>query len=162
MPMDVTCALIEADGRVLVARRAEGAARGGLWEFPGGKVGSGETEAECLVREIREELGVTVALVRRLTPVRHREPDREIRLIPYLCALESGSPRPLEHDQILWSEPRGLVELDWCPADMPVLSQYLRERAPWLAEQMNWPRATDNPSCRKSQIGFEPASRPLR
>lgn len=137
MATDVTCALIESGERVLVARRAQTADSGGLWEFPGGKVAPGETEAECLRREIREELGAVVEVVERLTPVLHREPDREIRLIPYFCTLVRGRPRPLEHDGILWSTGGELVELAWCPADIPVLRQYLSKRAPWLAGKLD-------------------------
>lgn len=136
MPIDVTCALVESKGKVLVARRAENADRGGLWEFPGGKVASGETESECLRREIREELGLTVKVDRRLHPVLYREPDREIQLIPYFCTIVQGRARPLEHESIHWSEPRDLVGLAWCPADILVARQYLRERAPWLASEL--------------------------
>ena len=136
MPMDVTCALIEANGRVLAARRAASAARGGLWEFPGGKIASGETEAECLHREIREELGAEVELAERLPPVLYREPERTIRLIPFCCSLARGTPRPLVHERIQWLDGPGLLKLAWCPADRYVLRQYLLLRAPWLADRV--------------------------
>jgi 8-oxo-dGTP diphosphatase len=137
MATDVTCALIESGGKVLAARRAETANRGGLWEFPGGKVAQGETEAECLRRELGEELGIVVDVARRLQPVLHREPKGEIRLIPYFCTIVRGEPTPLEHDRVLWSERRELVRLDWCPADIPVLRQYLSERAPELTRELD-------------------------
>ncbi len=137
MATDVTCALIESGGKVLAARRAQTADRGGLWEFPGGKVTPGETEAECLRREIEEELGIVVDVARRLQPVLHREPEAEIRLIPYFCTIVRGEPRPLEHERILWSGGRELVRLDWCPADIPVLRQYLSERAPGLTRELD-------------------------
>ena len=137
MATDVTCALIESGGKVLAARRAATADRGGLWEFPGGKVAQGETEAECLRREIGEELGIVVDVARRLEPVLHREPGGEIRLIPYFCTIVQGKPTPLEHDRILWSGGRELVRLDWCPADIPVVRQYLSERAPELTRELD-------------------------
>lgn len=137
MATDVTCALIESEGEVLAARRAETADRGGLWEFPGGKVAPGETEAECLRREIGEELGIVVEVARRLEPVLHREPEGAIRLIPYFCTIAQGKPTPLEHERILWSGGRELVRLDWCPADIPVLRQYLSERAPELIRELD-------------------------
>lgn len=136
MATDVTCAIIESGERVLVARRAETAERGGLWEFPGGKVAPGEAEAECLRRELREELGIDVEVATRLEPVLHREPDREIRLIPFVCTLVRGQPLPLEHERILWSTCEELVGLAWCPADIHVLRQYLSERAPWLTGRL--------------------------
>lgn len=137
MATEVTCALIESGGKVLAAKRAETADRGGLWEFPGGKVAPKETEAQCLRREIREELGIVVEVGRRLEPVLHREPEGAIRLIPYFCTIVQGEPTPLEHDRILWSGGRELVRLDWCPADIPVLRQYLSERAPELARELD-------------------------
>jgi 8-oxo-dGTP diphosphatase len=120
-----------------VARRAEKANRGGMWEFPGGKVASGETEAECLRREIREEMGTVVQVADRLRPVLYREPDRTIRLIPYLCIILRGSPKPLEHERIHWAGAGELVRLVWCPADIAVVRQYLILRAPWLVRELD-------------------------
>jgi len=137
MPLEVTCALIEANGWVLAAKRAATAARGGLWEFPGGKIASGETEVDCLCREIREELDAEVEVGQRLTPVLYREPERAIRLIPFCCALLRGTPRPLVHERIQWLQVAGLLDLSWCPADRYVLRQYLRLRVPWLADRVD-------------------------
>ena len=137
MATDVTCALIESGGKVLAAKRAKNADRGGLWEFPGGKVVPGETEAECLRREIGEELGTVVEVALRLQPVLHREPEAEIRLIPYFCTIVRGEPAPLEHERILWAEGRELVRLNWCPADIPVLRQYLSQRVPELIRELD-------------------------
>ena len=133
----VTCGLIEAEGKVLVARRAGNREESGLWEFPGGKLSPGETESECLRREIREELGAEIRIERRLRPSLHRRPDRSLCLIPFVCSLVRGRPSPLEHDRILWAEGGDLLRLSWCPADLPVLRQYLRERAPRLLEGLS-------------------------
>ena len=98
--LDVCCALIElpaARGPLLLgAKKKTGQSNGLLYEFPGGKVEPGENARHAVIREIREELGCTVFPVRMLTPVRHREPERIIRLIPFLCRLElCALPRPL-------------------------------------------------------------------
>ena len=136
MCINVTCGLIEAEGKVLVARRAGNRENSGLWEFPGGKLSPGETESECLHREIREELGAEIRIERRLRPSLHRRPDRSLCLIPFVCSLVRGRPSPLEHDRILWAGGRELLRLSWCPADLPVLRQYLRERDPGLLEEL--------------------------
>jgi len=135
MRIDVTCALIESGERVLVAQRAGKGANNGLWEFPGGKVAPGEGESECLVREIREELGVSVRVERRLRPSLHQEEERIIRLIPFVCSLMRGTPQALEHERIRWALAQELLQLDWCPADIAVLRQYLRDRAPELLDR---------------------------
>ena len=103
--LDVCCALIElpaARGPLLLgAKKKTWQSNGLLYEFPGGKVEPGENARHAVIREIREELGCPVFPVRMLTPVRHREPERIIRLIPFLCRLElCALPRPLEHENL--------------------------------------------------------------
>lgn len=97
--LDVCCALIElpsAQGTLLLgAKKKAGQSNGLFYEFPGGKVEPGENARDAIIREIREELGCAVHPVRMLTPVRHRERERIIRLIPFLCRLEPCAlPRP--------------------------------------------------------------------
>ena len=118
--LDVCCALIElpaARGPLLLgAKKKTGQSNGLLYEFPGGKVEPGENARHAVIREIREELGCTVFPVRMLTPVRHREPERIIRLIPFLCRLElCALPRPLEHENLGFFSRRTLEELPWAP-----------------------------------------------
>lgn len=121
----VTCALIERAGRVLLARRPEGKALGGKWEFPGGKVDPGESSERCLQREIEEELGCRVEVGQALSPVVHSYPGGCIELIPFRCTVLSGEPEALEHAEITWLEPRDLLEMDLADADEPILREYL-------------------------------------
>ncbi len=121
----VTCALIERAGRVLLARRPEGKALAGKWEFPGGKVDPEESSESCLQREIEEELGCRVKVGQALSPVVHSYPGGSIELIPYRCTIVSGEPEALEHSEITWLEPRALLEMDLAEADEPILREYL-------------------------------------
>ncbi|WP_300776320.1 NUDIX domain-containing protein [uncultured Akkermansia sp.] len=130
--LDVCCALIElptARGPLLLgAKKKTGQSNGLLYEFPGGKVEPGENARNAVIREIREELGCAVVPVRRLTPVRHQEPKRVIRLIPFLCRLEHCSlPRPQEHQNLGFFSRSTLEELPWAPADRLVLTEWLEK-----------------------------------
>ena len=121
----VTCALIEREGKLLLARRPEGKALAGKWEFPGGKVDPGESSESCLRREIEEELGCQVEVGAALSPVVHPYPGGSIELIPFRCTILSGEPQPLEHAEITWLEPRAVREMDLAEADEPILEEYL-------------------------------------
>lgn len=124
-PLQVTCAVILEQGRVLVTQRSEHMPLPLLWEFPGGKLHPDETEQECLVREIREELSVLVEPLQRLRPVLHHTGTRTICLIPYLCRLLKGELRLAEHKQYLWVQPHELAAFAWCPADVPVVEEVM-------------------------------------
>ncbi|WP_017585222.1 (deoxy)nucleoside triphosphate pyrophosphohydrolase [Nocardiopsis ganjiahuensis] len=122
----VVGAAIIRDGHVLAAQRAEPRAVRGRWEFPGGKTEPGETSADALVRECREELGVTVRPLEQIgddVPL----PEVAARLVrPVVlrllrAELVSGRPRALEHLAVRWVTPDNLRELDWLPADVPFL-----------------------------------------
>jgi 8-oxo-dGTP diphosphatase len=95
------------------------------WEFPGGKLREGESESECLMREIREELAIEVAPLRRLNDSEHDYGDRSVRLIPFVCRFVSGEIVLHEHAEAQWLSPGELSALDWCAADVPVLEEYL-------------------------------------
>lgn len=130
--LDVCCALItvpSAQGPLLLAaKKAEGQSNERLYEFPGGKLESGEDARDAIIREIREELGCSVQPIRMLTPVRQRERKHVIHLIPFLCRLEpSGLPVPLEHESLGFFSPGTLPELPWAPADRPILREWLAE-----------------------------------
>jgi len=124
--LDVTCAVIEKDGKVLVTQRSQHMPLPLLWEFPGGKLEEGETEQACLAREINEELQVRVEPYERLTPVTFHDGQKTIRLIPYRCRLKDGNVRLTEHKQFLWLLPEELLVLSWCPADVPIAKEWLR------------------------------------
>ncbi len=116
----VVAAVIERDGSFLVTRRLEGTHLGGLWEFPGGKVASGETHAAALAREIREELDAEVEVGALVYETEFTYGDRWISLHFYRCTLR-GAPRPLLGQQMQWV-PRGeLQALDFPPADADLI-----------------------------------------
>lgn len=114
-------------GKLLAARRRAGDGRGGLWELPGGKVEPGEGPAQCLARELREELGVTVAVGRRLAQVEHAYPEISIRLMVHRCELLLGEPEALEHAELRWIELEHVGELAWSPADAAVIGAVATE-----------------------------------
>ncbi|HBS33527.1 MAG TPA: 8-oxo-dGTP diphosphatase MutT [Parvularcula sp.] len=118
-------ALIDADGRVLLARRPQGKAMAGLWEFPGGKLDEGETPEEALVRELREELGIE-AEAQCMAPVAFAScPAAGQHLLMPLFALRKwkGLARPLEHEALAWATPSALSDYDLAPADKPLAAQ---------------------------------------
>lgn len=122
--IDVVCGVIvDVEGRYFVCRRPEGRHLGGLWEFPGGKVDAGESPEAALVRELEEELGIAVVVGRRLQEVRWDYGTVMIRLIPFLCSISSGNPVPLEHSEVRWVMGDAFAELDWAPADEPILEE---------------------------------------
>lgn len=126
--IEVVCAVIEREGRVLAARRNAGGSQPLLWEFPGGKIEPGESERAALVREIREELGIAVDPHTALSAVVHTYLTLTITLRPWLCRLTAGEPIPHEHAAIRWCGPGELRTLDWAPADLPVLEEFLSRR----------------------------------
>ena len=130
-PIPVVCALIERDGRVLIAQRPAHKHLGLLWEFPGGKVEPGEDPAHALKREIREELGCEIDLVHTLPTQPFTYETVAIALKPFVAKLSSGSPppSPREHLTIAWESPADLPSRPLAPADLPVLRNYLD----WLA-----------------------------
>ena len=124
----VTCGIIERDGLVLAARRGKHMSMPLKWEFPGGKINAGETPEACLYRELGEELSLTVRVEEQLPLSRHRYPSFSITLYPFICRIEAGEPVAREHAETAWLRPDELPRLDWAPADIPVLEEYLRLR----------------------------------
>ena len=126
-PLPVVCALIERDGRVLLAQRPADKHLGGKWEFPGGKVEPGESPPAALVREIREELRCDIRVIRALPACVHAYPNVRIELIPFICELSPGSPPPVSHEHaaIAWVQPGQLLAHDLAPADIPIVAHYL-------------------------------------
>ncbi len=126
-PIRVVCALIEREGRVLLARRPEHKHLGGKWEFPGGKIEAGETPVVALVRECAEELACVVEVGAELPSVTHAYPDRTIILMPFVCRLAPGSTEPeaAEHSALTWAEPERMGAYDLPAADAPIMAAYL-------------------------------------
>ena len=114
-------AAIVRGGRVLAARRTAPASAAGRWEFPGGKVEPGESDAESLVREIEEELGIRITVTQWLVGA-ERIGERYLLRVA-VALLDSGEPTPTEHDQVRWLAADELDEVDWLDADRPFLTE---------------------------------------
>ena len=119
----VACALVDADGRVLVAQRPEGKVLAGLWEFPGGKLMAGETPEAALVRELEEELGVVTEppCLAPLTFASHAYPAFHLLMPLYVCRVWQGEPQPREAQALRWVRPRTLRDLPMPAADLPLI-----------------------------------------
>lgn len=117
------CALVDADGRVLIAQRPEGKQLAGLWEFPGGKVETGETPEECLIRELREEIGVETqaACLAPLTFASHSYDDFHLLMPLYVCRRFTGIAAPREGQALKWVKPIRLRDYPMPPADAPLI-----------------------------------------
>ncbi|MFK7971096.1 MAG: (deoxy)nucleoside triphosphate pyrophosphohydrolase [Bacteroidia bacterium] len=122
----VTCAIIEKDGKVLVAQRKATQKFGGKWEFPGGKLDPGESYETCIKRELREEMDVGIEILEQL-------PEAPIgtigKLIPFRCKIRSGEIKLLDHQAMKWLLPTELAGVDFTEADIPVAKRY---SAKWL------------------------------
>jgi 8-oxo-dGTP diphosphatase len=121
------CALIDADGRVLLAQRPEGKTMAGLWEFPGGKIETGERPEQTLIRELKEELGITVsdACLAPLTFASHAYPDFHLLMPLYVCRRWEGTVTALEGQKLVWVRPNRLRDYDMPPADVPLVSHLM-------------------------------------
>jgi 8-oxo-dGTP diphosphatase len=118
------CALLDADGRVLLAQRPAGRAMAGLWEFPGGKVEAGERPEQTLIRELKEELGITVteACIAPLTFASHGYSDFHLLMPLYVCRRWEGAVIAKEGQKLAWVRPNRLRDYDMPPADVPLIS----------------------------------------
>lgn len=125
----VTCALIEKEGKVLITQRSAAMSQPLMWEFPGGKIESGETEEACLAREIKEELGLSISCLHRLTPSVCTYPNITVELLPFICRLTSGEISLLEHVAYEWVGIHELLQYNWCPADIPIVEEYINYKS---------------------------------
>ena len=121
------CALVDADGRVLLAQRPTGKPMAGLWEFPGGKVEAGERPEQTLIRELKEELGILVneACLAPLTFASHSYPDFHLLMPLYVCRRWEGTPMALEGQQLAWVRVNRLRDYPMPPADEPLVSHLM-------------------------------------
>ncbi len=117
------CALIDPDGRVLIAQRPPGKAMAGLWEFPGGKVEPGERPEETVIRELSEELGITVKepCLAPFTFTSHTYPDFQLLMPLWLCRRWDGDVTAREHSALKWVRPRDLSQYPMPAADLPLI-----------------------------------------
>jgi 8-oxo-dGTP diphosphatase len=117
------CALIDADGRVLICKRPPDKTMAGLWEFPGGKIEPGERPEDALIRELNEELGIVVkeACLAPFTFASHSYPDFHLLMPLYVCRRWDGAPAAREHPEIKWVRPKDLPQYEMPPADKPLI-----------------------------------------
>ncbi|MGZ9808986.1 8-oxo-dGTP diphosphatase MutT [Pseudoroseicyclus sp. H15] len=116
-------ALIDVDGRVLLAQRPEGKSMAGLWEFPGGKVEPGETPEAALIRELHEELGIETwdSCLAPLTFASHSYPDFHLLMPLFACRRWEGTPQPREGQVLKWASAKDLSKYPMPPADIPLI-----------------------------------------
>jgi 8-oxo-dGTP diphosphatase len=111
----------DRSGQILIDRRKVGGTMGGLWEFPGGKIEAGETVAECIVREIREELGIEIAVGEHLISIDHTYSTFHLTLIVHHCQHISGIPQPIESEEIRWVNVSDLAKYQFPAANIAII-----------------------------------------
>jgi 8-oxo-dGTP diphosphatase len=121
----VACAIIERAGLTLAARRSEEMSLPLKWEFPGGKIDTGESGKDCLMRELQEEMGIQITVGRFIGSFTHGYPSLKVTLYPFICRIISGEIILHEHAEITWLRPEDLPALDWAEEDIPVVQEYL-------------------------------------
>lgn len=125
--IEVTCAIIMDGQHVLVTQRSERMPHPMKWEFPGGKLKSGETPEACIEREIREELGIEIAVWELLPTVKHKYARELIKLIPFVCHWKEREIQLAEHRAYQWVHLVELEQIDWLEADMEVVRLLLQK-----------------------------------
>ena len=121
--IEVSAALIFRNGKLLITQRHAKSHLGGLWEFPGGKREAGETFEQCLIREIREELGVEIAVGELFEEVAHRYPEKSVHLKFFVCRLVAGEPQPLDCAAVKWVAKAELAGFEFPAADAQLLEK---------------------------------------
>ena len=121
--IEVSAALIFRSGKLLITRRHSDAHLGGLWEFPGGKREPDETFEQCLVREIREELGVEISVGKLFESVTHAYPEKTVHLKFFVCRLLGGEPQPLGCKAVKWAGKSELADYEFPAADAKLLEK---------------------------------------
>jgi mutator protein MutT len=121
--LDVAAGLVFEGGRLLITQRPPGSHLAGLWEFPGGKLESGESWEQALVRELHEELGIEVVVGREFCRVQHAYPQREVHLRFFVCRIASGIPKPIGCSAVAWVGPEELGRFEFPEADRHLLDQ---------------------------------------
>jgi len=126
--INVSCAIIiDNDARILVAQRSAFMPLPYKWEFPGGKVEWGETPEQSLIREIKEELDISIKIISDLSSNLHAYDDKIIRLIPFICHIAEGEITLKEHQAYRWCNSDELLALDWAEADVAIVKTLLKE-----------------------------------
>ena len=121
--VEVVAALIWQGDKFMICQRPENKARGLLWEFVGGKVESGETKEQALIRECKEELDILLSVGDVFMDVIHKYPDITVHLTLFTATIAEGEPQKLEHNDIKWITPREVRKYAFCPADEEILAK---------------------------------------
>ena len=124
---EVVAVLIWDENRFMICQRPAHKARGSLWEFVGGKVEPGESKEEALIRECREELGVTVDVGEIFMEVTHQYPDITVHLTLFSASIREGVPQKLEHQDIRWITAEEIGKFSFCPADTEILEKLKKQ-----------------------------------
>ncbi|BBV41282.1 pyrimidine (deoxy)nucleoside triphosphate pyrophosphohydrolase [Citrobacter portucalensis] len=127
--LDVVAAIIERDGKILLAQRPLHADQSGMWEFAGGKVEPGESQPEALIRELREELGIEAVVGRYIASHQREVSGRLIHLHAWHVPSFQGELRAFEHQDIVWCSPEEALRYPLAPADIPLLEAFILLRA---------------------------------
>ena len=124
--INVTCAIIIIENKILVTQRSENMKLPLKWEFPGGKLEENESEINCIRREIKEELNIEIEVIKRLSNNIHDYGTFKINLIPFLSNYVSGEIILSEHKDYKILNKLDLLDLDWAEADVPILNEFLK------------------------------------
>lgn len=135
--LEVVCAIIQFEHKILIAQRSKTMKLPLKWEFPGGKIKPGETKEAALKREIREELNLDIDLQTPLKEVEYHYPDFSIRLFPFLCSAKTQNVNLAEHKQVVWERVEHLKNYDWAEADMPIVDGIIKKLKHWTNSQKN-------------------------
>jgi len=122
-PVKVAAGLVFKDGRLLIAKRPKSVHLGGMWEFPGGKLESGESYEMCLMREMREELGLDIKVGYEFEEVLHRYPEITVLIKFFICSLFSGEPKAIQCSDFLWVNRDDLMRYDFPSADTKLVNR---------------------------------------
>lgn len=120
---EIVAALIWEKNRFMICQRPADKARALLWEFVGGKVEPGETKAQALIRECREELGIMLSVGELFMDVMHEYPDLTVHLTLFNAAIAEGTPQLLEHNDLCWITVDEIAQYEFCPADEVILNK---------------------------------------
>ena len=124
---EVVAALIWKNNKFMICQRPAHKARGLLWEFVGGKVESGETKEQALIRECKEELDIILSVSDIFMELIHEYPDITVHLTLFNATIAEDEPKKLEHNDIRWITPSEIPNYDFCPADKEILKKIIKE-----------------------------------